>query len=209
MINVCLQCGNYRADKIVNHEKRIAICPECHYEHPFRFLPLFVVSGASGTGKTTVCNILTQTYQKAVCLDSDILWREEFATPENNFRDFFETWLRVCKNIAQAGRPVVLFGAGMGVPDNLETCVERRYFTTIHYLALMCNHDVLISRLQQRPEWRGTRDPEYIQEHSRFNQWFLDYNNDPPISLIDTSATPLKETSQMVADWIQHAMTSQ
>jgi hypothetical protein len=71
---------------------------------------------ASGSGKSTVCNHLIGKLQQLVLLDSDILWRESFNTPENKYADFFETWLRMCKNIAQSGRPVVLFGAGLGYP---------------------------------------------------------------------------------------------
>jgi shikimate kinase len=206
MLNVCFQCGLYRADKTIDPAGPYAICPECGYSHPFLRLPLLVVSGASGTGKSTVCNHLFGHIQNAVLLDSDILWRAEFNNPENGYRDFFETWLRVCKNISQSGRPVILFGAGMGVPDNLENCIERRYLSTIHYLALTCEDEILSQRLRQRPEWRGTRDQAYIDEHVRFNQWFFKYeqtNSLPPITLLDTSHTPLEETIKSVELWIQ------
>jgi hypothetical protein len=206
MMNVCFQCGMYRADKIIDPSGPFAICPECGYQHSFLYLPLLVVSGASGTGKSTVCNHLIGRYQESVLLDSDILWRAEFNTPNDNYRDYFETWLRVCKNISQSGRPVVLFGAGAGVPENLEGCIERRYFSSIKYLALVCSDEVLSERLWQRPEWRGTRDPRYIEVHQRFNQWFTDYNkteNQPPITIVDTSQKSLGETVKEVEDWIR------
>lgn len=206
MLNVCFQCGLYRADKTIDPAGPFAICPECGHSHPFMRLPLLVVSGASGTGKSTICNRLTGYIQKAVLLDSDILWRAEFNQPENNHREYFETWLRVCKNISQSGRPVVLFGAGIGVPENLENCVERRYFSAIHYLALTCDDEILSERLRQRPEWRGTRDQVYIDEHIRFNQWFLNTNQTnthPPITLLDTSQTSLDQTTKTVEIWIQ------
>jgi hypothetical protein len=78
---------------------------------------------------------------------------------------------------------VVLFGAGAGVPENLETCIERRYFSQIHYLALVCADDVLSERLQERPAWRGTREAAYIQENIRFNHWFQAYDRQPVIQL--------------------------
>src|SRR5262249_49449012 len=143
----------------------VAICPECGHRHPFRQLPLLLVSGASGTGKSTVCQTLLGQLPEVVLLDADILWRPEFNTPADNYQAFFETWLRMSKNIGQAGRPVVLFGAGVGVPTNLERCVERRYFSDLRYLALMCDDTVLIQRLQQRPAWRHTHTPEYLSEH--------------------------------------------
>ena len=202
MINVCFQCGMYHADKQIDPSGPYAICPECGYKHPFRQLPLLIVSGASGAGKTTICQQLTGRVMQAVLLDCDILWRPEFNRPETNYRDFFETWLRVCKNISQSGRPVVLFGAGVGVAENLETCIERRYFSQTHYLALVCSHDVLSERLQQRPGWRGTHESAYIQEHIRFNDWFKSYNSQPPIKRIDTTNARFEETTAQVAIWI-------
>jgi broad-specificity NMP kinase len=206
MMNVCFQCGMYHADKIIDPSGPFAICPECGYQHPFIYLPLLVVSGASGTGKSTVCNHLIGRYQESVLLDSDILWRSEFNTPNDNYREYFETWLRICKNISQSGRPVVLFGAGAGVPENLEGCIERRYFSSIRYLALVCSDEILSERLRQRPEWRGTRDPKYIEDHQRFNQWFINYNkneNQPPITIVDTSQKSLEETVKEVEGWLR------
>jgi hypothetical protein len=70
-------------------------------------------------------------------------------------------WLRLAKNISQVGQPMVLFGAGVGVPANLEECVERRYFAVIHYLALVCDDAVLEQRQpgrnrrsRRRLDWR-------------------------------------------------------
>jgi adenylate kinase len=206
MMNVCDQCGLYRVDKEIDPTGPYAICPECGHKHSFLYLPLFVVSGVSGTGKSTICNQITGRYQEAVLLDSDILWRLEFNKPENHYRDYFEMWLRVCKNISQSGRPVVLFGAGMGVPKNLENCVERRYFSEIRYLALVCTEEILTERLKHRPEWRGTRDQSYIEEHQRFNQWFIAYNkkNDKPsIAILDTSNKTMEETANDVEQWIR------
>jgi hypothetical protein len=95
-----------------------------------------------------------------------------------------------------------LFGAGVGVPDNLEHCIERRYFSSIHYLALVCSDDMLAERLQQRPIWRGTREATYIQEHIRFNRWFKEYDSQPVIALIDTTNASLEETTSQVETWI-------
>lgn len=204
MLNVCHQCGLYRADKIIDPSGPYAICPECGHKHIFRQLPLLMVSGASGSGKSTVCNNLLGKLDDVVLLDSDILWRPEFNEPETNYRDFFETWLRMAKNISQAGRPVVLFGAGMGVPGNIEPCIERRYFSQVHYLALVCDDNELAQRLQARPAWRGSADPAFIDSHIRFNRWFKETpQNGFSISLVDTTATPLEKTIEQVKDWIR------
>ena len=209
MINVCTNCGEYRADKTIDPRGPHAICPVCEHAHPFLQLPLLIVSGASGAGKTTMCRKLgTKKYQDAVLLDSDILWRPEFDKPEDGYRDFFETWLRVCKNISQSGRPVVLFGAGMGVPDNMEPCVERRYFSALHYLALVCDDELLAERLRGRGEWRQSSDPAYIAEHTRFNHWFKENagGTEPSIDLLDTTGVPVEDTTAQVVAWIRRKM---
>ena len=144
MFNVCPNCGEYDVDKIIVPEGPYAVCPRCEYQHKFLRLPLFVLTGASGVGKTATCLALAAKAQDFVVMESDILWRDEFNQPETNYRDYRETWLRVCKNISQAGKSVILCGAA--VPAQFEQCVERRYFSDIHYLALVCEDEVLAAR---------------------------------------------------------------
>jgi hypothetical protein len=205
MMNVCYKCGEYRADKIIDPDGSSAVCPLCGYRQPFLQLPLLLVSGASGAGKTAVHALLSGKLPQVVLLDSDILWRPEYDKPEEHYRDYFETWLRLCKNISQSGRPVVLFGAGMGVPENLETCVERRYFGPLHYLGLVCSDEVLEQRLRTRPAWRMSDQPEFIQAHLTFNRWIKEEGArvTPPVELLDTTHVPLETTAAQVAGWIK------
>jgi ribose 1,5-bisphosphokinase PhnN len=210
MFNVCYQCGAYHPDKRIDSRGPDAICPECGHAHRFRMLPLLVVSGASGTGKSTVCQALAGHVDGAVLLESDILWGPAYDHSQDGYRDFFEIWLRICKNIAQAGRPVVLFGAGAGVPDNLEPCVERRYFSTIHYLALTCEDAILTRRLTNRPAWRRSRSPEFIASQLRFNHWFQEAAAQGlPVDCLDTTHAPLVETTAQVSAWIQSKLSTQ
>ena len=54
MINICPGCGQYRDDKVVDVEQQRGTCPECSCAYPFRIMPLFIICGHSGVGKTTV-----------------------------------------------------------------------------------------------------------------------------------------------------------
>src|SRR5262249_26940125 len=202
MFNVCPNCGEYRADKIILPEGAYAVCPNCEYQHKFIRLPLFVLTGASGVGKTATCLALAATAKDFVVMESDILWRDEFNQPATDYRNYRETWLRVCKNISQAGRPVILCGAG--VPAQFEQCVERRYFSQIHYLSLVCEDEVLASRLRSRPAWRSSSADEYIEEHVAFNRWLKDNarRTQPRMSLLDTSEITVGESVAGVVNWM-------
>lgn len=125
MINVCHHCGVYRPDKEVDPTLSIAICPVCCHPYHFQPVPLLLVCGASGAGKSAICAQLARSLTQVVSLDADFLWRAESNRPDDGYRDIFETWLRLGKNIGQSGRPQLLFGAGF-IPKNVEKCVERR-----------------------------------------------------------------------------------
>lgn len=206
MFNVCPNCGDYRADKEIAPEGAYAICPRCHFGHKFLRLPLFILTGASGVGKTTVCLRLAARMKDVVVLESDILWRAEFDHPETNYREYREIWLRICKNISQGGRPVVL--CGVGEPTQFEQCVERRYFSKLHYLALTCDDQTLTSRLRRLPPWRGTLKEGFISEQIKFNHWLLNNarKTEPPMTLLDTSEITLDEIVEKVERWIRSLM---
>ena len=170
MFNVCPRCGEYCVEKRIDPSGPYAVCPYCDDNHAFLRLPLFVITGASGSGKTTVALRLVAALRgAAVVLDSDILWRPEFATPEDDYRSYRELWLRVAKNIGQSGLPVVL--AGTVIPDQFEHLSERRYFAAIHYLGLVAEDDDLTTRLRARPQWRSTGSNSFVEEMLRFNRW--------------------------------------
>jgi 2-phosphoglycerate kinase len=203
MFNVCPDCGDYSADRAIELEGVYAICRNCGFRHQFLRLPLFILTGASGVGKSTVCLKLAAWMKDVVVMESDILHAGS-DQPETNYREYRETWLRVCKNISQAGKPVVL--CGIGDPDQFEQCIERRYFSELHYLALICDAQIHASRLQNRPALNGFSKDEFTKEQVKFNRWLMDNAQltDPPMSLLDTSKLTVDETVEEVAQWIRN-----
>jgi predicted ABC-type ATPase len=206
VFNVCPQCGEYSVEKTIDPSGPFAICPFCHCAHPFLRQPLFIITGPSGVGKTTVCLALVPLMQEGVVMESDILWRAFPATPENNYRDYRNMWLRVAKNIGQAGRPVVLCGTAL--PEQFETCPERRYFSTLYYLAMVCDDSLLRERLQQRPQWRGSGSNDIVERMVQFNRWLKEHATvtNPPIALYDSSYQSVQETTKGVAQWIRERL---
>jgi DNA-directed RNA polymerase subunit RPC12/RpoP len=203
MFNICPQCGQYHADKEIDLQGSYAVCPECGAKQLFRQLPLLLVCGPSGGGKTAVLRRLLGQIESAILLEGDLLWRTEFNRPEDNYRDFFETWLRMAKNINQAGRPTVLFNAG-AIPPNIEPCVERRYFSASSYLTLVCDDEVLAARLRARPSWRGSGGAKFLIEQLQFNRWLKENHAStmPPMNLLDTTDGDEATAAMAVAGWI-------
>jgi predicted ABC-type ATPase len=203
MFNVCPQCGEYSVKKTIDPSGPYAICPFCHYAHPFLQQPLFIITGPSGGGKTTICLELVSHLKECVVMEADILWGILSTTPEQGYQDYHNTWLRFAKNIGQAGRPVVLCGTFL--PEQLEVCPERRYFSTLHYLALVCDDSLLSERLRQRPQWRKAGSDDYVGRMVQFNRWLKEHaaTTHPPISLYDNSQRSLQETTKDVTQWIR------
>jgi adenylate kinase family enzyme len=209
MFDFCPTCGDYRDDKVIVPDGAYVVCPKCGYSRQFIRLPLFILTGASGVGKSTVSLDLAAKIKDVVVMESDILWREQFDQPETNYREYREIWLRLCKNISQAGKPVVL--CGTGEPTQFEECLQRRYFSELHYMALVCDDQILVSRLCNRPTWRTKIEDRVIKEQVAFNRWLLNSapHTKPPMSLLDTSELTIDETVEKVERWIRSLLNGQ
>src|SRR5919205_1198489 len=149
MFNVCTACGVSHVEPEFDGSGQL-VCLSCGDRRPFRRLPLLLVGGPAGAGKSTVGALLLGELEEAVVVESDLLWRREFNTPEDGYNEYFRLWLGLAAHISQSGRPVALFGAGFAVPHNVEPLPERRLFSAVHYLGLVCADDVLAARLRAR-----------------------------------------------------------
>jgi 2-phosphoglycerate kinase len=169
-----------------------------------RKYPLFILFGASGSGKSTIIKQLIGRQSLVIALDGDLLWRKEFNTPENGYREFRDLWLKVCRNISQGGKPVLL--SQCGEPVNFESSIERRYFSKIHYLALVCDDNELRKRLIERPTKRGCGGEEYIREHQIYNTWLKENaaKTSPNMDLNDTTTLSIEEVSSRVLKWLKN-----
>ena len=205
MFNICLACGHESVSKAivpVSEDEADAICPQCAAPFRFRRLPLFVITGASGAGKSTVGLRLMKSLTTHVVLDMDVLWRPEFDTPADGYAAFRDTWLRLAKNIHQGGRSVVLLGSV--IPEQIEHRPERRYFADVYYLALTAEPDVLVARLLQRPVWRDSGDEATLVTMVAFNTWLRTHADRtvPPMACLDTTRSTVDETANLVRAWI-------
>lgn len=196
---ICAACGEWADAPKVDHDA--VVCELCGYREPFRRLPVFLLTGASGTGKSAVCRALGPVLgDRVVVLEQDVLWVDALRNPDDDFGAFRRTWLRMIAMLNQSGRPAVL--CGTVAPPQLESRPERVLLDDTHYLALVADDDVVRNRLRDRPAWRGWRDDERVADMLRFNSWIKENatSTDPPMALLDTTSTSIDETTGAVAD---------
>lgn len=173
---------------------------------PTRKQPLFIITGASGIGKTTACAGLFAHETDYIVLESDICWHEVYNTPQDQYRAYRRMWLRLCANISQIGLPCVL--CGCNTPQQLEELAERALFTEIHYLAVVGDDACLRARLTQG---RGVTDADWIASSLHFNRWLREHAAEtiPPITLVDATHLTPEETSAQIERWIRARFVSQ
>jgi broad-specificity NMP kinase len=210
VFNVCPECGAWGVERVIEGTgdgvASVAICETCGARIAFARRPLFVVTGASGTGKTTVCRELMRRETGFVTLESDILWGSIDAADDAGLDGYWNAWLRLVKNINQAGRPVILCGTVL--PERLERQPERRYVGDIHYLALVADPEDLARRLRARPAWRESGRTDFIEQHIAFNRWLVDHAEAAVASwsLLDTTGDTVAKSAARVLSWIERVL---
>lgn len=173
---------------------------------PNKKLPLFIVTGASCVGKSTISEILFQRETEYIVMESDLLWNDIYNTPDDDYRNYREIWLKLCSNISQIGLPVVL--CGCAVPKQFELCNGRSEFTSLYYLAIVSNDDVLEERMRV---CRNVTDDNWIKSSLDFNRWLKDnaQKTDPNMKLLDNSKLTPLEAAEIADAWIHECIVSE
>ena len=199
---ICIHCGAWDPAPGTSAGASVLLCASCGRTRPFLRLPLYCVSGPSGTGKSTISGLLLERLRdRFVVLEQDLLWVGGLRDPADHYRRFRSTWLRTAAMVQQNGRPVVL--CGTVTPPEFEPLPERALFDGIHYLALTCEPGALAERLRGRPAWRQW-DEARIIETLEFAAWIEREADrlEPPLALVDTTDTDPATTADSVISWI-------
>lgn len=156
---------------------------------------LFIVTGASGVGKSTACEVLFQKETRYIVMESDLLWSDIHNTPEDGYRAYRELWLNVCASISQIGLPVVLCGCTL--PEQNDVCEARKYFSEIIYIAVVADKCEIIKRMKVG---RNITDEGWINSSVQFNEWIKNNagNTSPNLLLVDATGKTPQETAQEI-----------
>ena len=198
MLEICSKCGNHKWDKeIIGNKLR---CPKCGEEWAFRKMPLLILTGCSGVGKTTTAIEMMRKMVDFIVLDVDIFsgfinWEDEES--RNNC---IELVANISKDIQQSGKPVLWTMAGC--LDRLPKTYNSRYFSKINCLALVTDENSLRWRMK---EGRGITDDKWINSSCDYNRYFMEHERigDTQYELLDISAKKPREVADYVINWVQ------
>lgn len=161
-------------------------------------MPLFVVTGPSGAGKTTITPLLRGLLPECDVFEGDLTLHAAAA----GYDHWRNTWLQIAHGVALNGRAAVLSGSLL--PDQLEGLPARKLVGPIHFCTLDCPDDIIAARLRARPAWRGASSETVIAQHQEFGAWLRTHIS----PCFDTASVSPGEVAERVAAWVRGALTS-
>jgi len=204
MLDICPDCGNYEWDKIVENTGKIK-CPKCGHQWSFKTMPLFILTGCSGVGKTTTAQELLQRNINFLVLDSDFLFNLMPHKTEEDYKDQAEQILALSKDLMQGGKPVLWTKAG--ALEHFENAYNLRFFTRVYFLALVCNSKELEKRMR---EGRHITDYRWINGSIEYNKWFMEKGiiSNEKADIFDITGKSVSEVADYVISWVNLKMQS-
>ncbi len=197
MIGICEKCGNYGWDKEVEGDK--ITCPRCGASWKFKKLPLFILTGCSGIGKTTTAQHIQKECQDIVTLDADMFYNLMPSETDEDGYAQVEQIGSLTKNIAQSGKPVLWTMAGN--LDKINGTYNRRFFSDVYVLALIASKEDVQKRMS---EGRFITDQNWIQGSVDYNNYFRTHNSLGDISFetCNTEGKSVPEVAEEVKKWM-------
>lgn len=201
MIEICSNCGNYEWDKEII--ENTLCCPKCGAKWEFISLPLFILTGCSGIGKTTTAIEIMRRKVDFVVLDVDILYGYVDWNDEESCKNLVETIANISKDIMQSGKPVLWAMAGL--LDRLKTVYNSRYFSEIKCLALVCEDEALRKRMQ---EGRNITDENWLNSSSDYNRYFMEHDSigDTAFETFDITGKEPDKVADYVVEWVHRSL---
>lgn len=203
MITICPKCYNHGWDKeVMGESKKVIRCPHCKHEWKSTGLPLFILTGCSGVGKTTTAMELMQREIDFVVLDADYFQFMPSVTIED-WAAHIEHQEEISADIMQCGKPVLWTMAGC--LDKLHSTYNERFFNGIYCLALTCEASELARRMR---EGRNITDEEWIKGSKEYNQYFIEHDTigDVRFDQVDITNRNASDIADYVIKWVESYM---
>ncbi len=200
MIGICPKCGDYEWNKQIAENKKYIICQQCGNQWKFNAMPLFILTGCSGVGKTTTAQELIQRDTKFIVMDADFLYNIMPHDTDEDHKKWVEQIMSLSKNIMQGGKPLLWTIAG--ALDYFENSYNRRFFTELYFLALVCNSEDLEKRMR---EGRHITDSNWINSSIDYNRWFIENGSlsGQRIDTYDITGKSVSEVADYVTQWVE------
>ena len=197
MLEICPYCGNHDWNKEINSENMK--CSKCGYTWEFQSLPLFILTGCSGIGKTATARRLMQNNNDFIVLDADIFYNAMPHQTDDDYQQQIEVLENLSKDIMQCGKPLLWTMAGN--LDKLKKSYHSRFFSQIYCLALVCDETSLRSRMT---EGRKITDDNWIQSSVEYNNFFLTHNAIGELSFetLQTQDKSIDSVAEDVKKWV-------
>jgi len=200
-MHFCPRCEAAPPHRDPNPEQGTAICTHCGTENKIPSVPLLVITGGSGCGKTTVSLGLLRKRNPYFVVDADFLCHD---------RDAFDSWDAfynftsiVSLTLARNLRPIILVG-GMH-PSQIENAKTSAYFSAVHFLVISCDPATQTERLKGRSLQGGmkTPTPESISNALNQNRWITEgAGSRPNATVLDTTHLTRDQTTSIADRWI-------
>jgi len=205
MLDICPNCGDYDWNKTVENIGRMR-CPKCGHQWSFKTMPLFILTGCSGVGKTTTAQELLQRNIDFLVLDSDFLFNLMPHETEEDYKNQAEQLMTLSKDLMQGGKPVLWTKAG--ALEHFEMAYNRRFFTKVYYLALVCNSKELERRMR---EGRHITDFRWISSSIEYNTWFMEKGiiSDEKADTYDITGKSAAEVADYVISWVNQKLRNE
>ncbi len=164
-------------------------------------LPLFIITGASGVGKTTVMHELRTILPEFVVFSTDL---DNFGSTADKleYQDRYNLLLHFANAVAKSGRGTIICGTFM--TWDAEKCDTYANFSEVCFINLHCDDLTRSSRLRSRED-KAIWTEDMLKQHEEFAQWLLDHADtdyNPPMPIIDTTSTPPSQVAEQIKSYI-------
>lgn len=164
-------------------------------------IPLFIVTGASGVGKTTVMQELRRILPEFDVFSTDI---DNFGTTASKleYQDRYNLLFHFAYAVSKSERGTIICGTLM--PWDAEKCDTYNKFSEICFINLHCDDATRSHRLRNREDNAMWTD-EMLKQHEEFSKWLIEnadtaYN--PPMPTIDTTSTPPSQVAEQIKKYV-------